>query len=128
MNNRINTLWNEDNALFKSMEEHCQSDNERKFFEILRYKQENVISISYDLILHEDNNEDGIYIVRCWYDEYIVGGVGYKHGEEHYMNLSEALNANLKETGVLDRDVSLFQWLRERDYKGVEYNHNFDDL
>lgn len=73
MNNKKNTLWTEDNALFKSMEEHYQSDNEREFFETLRYKQENVISISYDLILHEDNNEDRIYIVRCWYDEYIVG-------------------------------------------------------
>ena len=44
------------------------------------------------------------------------------------MNLYEALNANLKEIGVLDRNITLFQWLRERDYKGVEYNHNFDDL
>lgn len=86
------------------------------------------VTISNDLLLHEDNNEDRIYIVRCWFDEYVIGGESYKHGEEHYMNLSEALNANLKEIGVLDRDITLFQWLRERDYEGVEYDHNFDDL
>ena len=128
MNTIKNELWPEDKALFDSMIGHYQSDNEREFFEKQRYKQENVITISNDLLLHEDNNEDKIYIVRCWFDEYVIGGEGYKHGEEHYMNLSEALNANLKEIGVLNRDITLFQWLRERDYKGVEYNHNFDDL
>lgn len=128
MNTIKNELWPEDKTLFESMKGHYQSDNEREFFEKQRYKQENVITISNDLLLHEDNNEDKIYIVRCWFDEYVIGGEGYKRGEEHYMNLSEALNANLKEIGVLDRDITLFQWLRERDYKGVEYNHNFDDL
>lgn len=44
------------------------------------------------------------------------------------MTLKETLDANLKEIGVLDRDITLLQWLRERDYKGVEYDHNFDDL
>lgn len=128
MNTLKNDLWPEDKALFDSMIGHYQSANEREFFEKQRYKQENVITISNDLLLHEDNNEDRIYIVRCWFDEYVIGGESYKHGEEHYMNLSEALNANLKEIGVLDRDITLFQWLRERDYKGVEYDHNFDDL
>lgn len=128
MNQEKNELWPEDVALFDSMAGHYQSDNEREFFEKLRYKQEHVFTVSHDLILHEDNNEDGLYIVRCEYDEYIVGGEGYKKGEEHYMSLSEALDANLKKIGVLDRDITLFQWLRKRDYKGVEYNHNFDDL
>lgn len=128
MNATQNDLWPEDKALFESMEGNYQSDNEREFFEKQRYKQECVMTSSNDLLLHEDNNQDRIYIVRCWYEEYVVGGLLYKQGEEHYMNLSEALNANLKEIGVLDRDITLLQWLRERDYKGVEYDHNFDDL
>lgn len=118
----------EDKALFESMVGHYQSENEREFFEKQRYKQEYVMTSSNDLLLHEDNNEDRIYIVRCWYEEYVVGGELYKRGEEHYMTLAEALSANLKDIGVLDRDITLFQWLRERDYKGVEYDHNFDDL
>ncbi len=121
-------LWLEDIALFDSMVGHYQSDNEREFFEKQRYKEEYVVTISNDLVLHEDNNEDKIHIIRCWFCEYVVGGEGYLKGEEHYMNLSETLNANLKKIGVLDRDITLFQWLRERDYKGIEYDHNFDDL
>lgn len=128
MNAIQNELWPEDKALFKSMEGNYQSDNEREFFEKQRYKQECVMTSSNDLLLHEDNNQDRIYIVRCWYEEYVVGGLLYKQGEEHFMNLSEALNANLREIGVLDRDITLLQWLRERDYKGVEYDHNYDDL
>ena len=44
------------------------------------------------------------------------------------MYLAEALQLNLKEVGLLDRDITLFEWLRERDYKGVEYDHNYDDM
>lgn len=124
----LNELWPEDKKLFESMEGCYQSDREREFFEKQRYKEEHIVTISNDLVLHEDNNKDKIYIIRCWASEYIVGGEGYKRGEEHYMNLSEALNANLKEIGVLNRDITLFRWLRERDYMGVEYDHNYDDL
>lgn len=121
-------LVTEDKKLFDSMVGHYQSENEREFFEKQRYKQEYVMTSSNDLLLHEDNNEDRIYIVRCWYEEYVVGGLLYKQGEEHFMTLKETLDANLKEIGVLDRNITLLQWLRERDYKGLEYDHNFDDL
>ncbi len=120
-------LWPEDMALFDSMAGHYQSDNEREFFEKLRYKQENVFTVSHDLILDEDNNEDGLYIVRCEYEEYVVGQEKVIE-EQHVMFLAEALQLNLKEVGLLDRDVTLFDWLRERDYKGVEYDHNYDDM
>lgn len=121
-------LVTEDKKLFDSMIGHYQSENEREFFEKQRYKQEYVMTSSNDLLLHEDNNKDRIYIVRCWYEEYVVGGLLYKQGEEHFMTLKETLDANLKEIGILDRDITLLQWLRERDYKGVEYDHNYDDL
>lgn len=121
-------LVTEDKKLFDSMIGHYQSENEREFFEKQRYKQECVMTSSNDLLLHEDNNQDRIYIVRCWYEEYVVGGLLYKQGEEHFMTLKETLDANLKEIGILDRDITLLQWLRERDYKGVEYDHNYDDL
>lgn len=120
-------LVSEDKALFESMIRHYQSDNEREFFEKLKYKQENVFTVSHDLILHEDNNEDGIYIVRCEYEEYIVGQEDVIE-EQHVMYLAEALRLNLKEVGLLDRDITLFDWLRKRDYKGVEYDHNYDDM
>lgn len=124
---KANKLVKEDSELFKYMETHYQSENEREFFEKLRYKQENVLTVSNELILSERSNNDGLHIVRCMFEEYIVG---QKHvlEEQHVMCLFDALNLNLKEVGLLNRGVTLFQWLRERDYTGVEYNHNYDDI
>lgn len=122
---RKNKLWPEDETLFASMKGHYISKNEQEFFEKQEYKERYVQTISNDLVMSERNNEDHLYIVRCWFEEYVVGSDSV---EEHFMNLSEALNANLKVYGLLDKDITLFQWLRNRDYNGVEYEHNFDDL
>ena len=99
----------------------------REFFEKIRYKQEYVLTSSHDLILSEQNNEDRLYIVRCEYEEYIVGQE-FIAEEQHVMCLYDALNLNLKKTGLLDKDINLFEWLRQRDYAGVEYDHNYDDI
>lgn len=122
-----NKLWPEDYELFATMEGHYVSENEKTFFEKMRYKMEYEIAPSNDLIMFELDNDDRIYIVRCIYDEIIVGhGVeGHYDHEYHVMNLTEALTANLKKLGYLDRDITLHEWLRERDYKGVRYNHNY---
>ena len=120
-------LVKEDAELFEFMKSHYQSENEKEFFEKLRYKQENVLTVANDLILSERNNDDGLYIVRCIFEEYIVGQEDVTE-EQHVMCLYDALNLNLKATGLLDRDITLFQWLRERDYAGVEYDHNYDDI
>lgn len=107
------------------MEGHYVSENEKTFFEKMRHKMEYEIAPSNDLIMFELDNDDRIYIVRCIYDEVIVGhGIeGHYDPEYHVMNLSEALSANLKELGFIDRDITLLEWLRERDYKGIRYNH-----
>ena len=122
-----NRLTKEDIALFERMKGQYQSENEKEFFEKLRYKQEYVLTFSNDLILHERNNDEGIYIVRCIFEEYVVGQEKVIE-EQHVMDLSEALAINLKEAGLLDRDITLFEWLQERDYAGVEYDHNYDDI
>lgn len=120
-------LWKEDELLFAKMEGNYASPNEQKFFEALRYKQECILTISNDLILWEGNNDDGIYIVRCNYEEYIVGCES-SPSEEHVMCLAKALSLNLKRLGYIESDLTLLQWLRLRDYAGVEYDHNYDDL
>lgn len=122
---KSNNLWSEDEKLFRTMKNNYISDNEREFFEKQEYKQRFVMTVSNDLVMSEFNNEDHLYIVRCWYDEYIVG---CENNEKHFMNLSSALNANLKEIGISDKAQTLLQWLRDRDYKGIEYDHNFDNL
>ena len=30
--------------------------------------------------------------------------------------------------GFIKDDITLLQWLRKRDYAGIQYNHNYDDL
>lgn len=120
-----NNLWPEDKDLFSHMREHYISANEKKFFETQEFKQKYLMTVSNDLVMSESNNEDHLYIVRCWFDEYVVGS---DTNEEHFMNLSDALNANLKDFGILGKDMTLLQWLRNRDYENVEYEHNFDDL
>ena len=116
-----NKLWPEDEKLFATMVGHYISENEQTFFEKMKNKMENEIAPSNDLIMFEEDNEDNIYIVRCIYDEFIIGHgtTGHYDEELHVMNLSDALNVNLKELGFLDRDITVLGWLRERDYKGV---------
>ena len=73
-------------------------------------------------------NEDGIYIVRCYDYEFIIGcHVGDTFKEEKYtMNFSDALETNLKNCGFIDDNLTLLEWLRNRNFKGVQYDHNYD--
>ncbi len=121
-----NKLWEEDEKLFASMEGKYQSANEALFFRNMKYKQEYEPTLSNDLIVSESDNEDEIYLVRVEYDEYLVGkGRGQNH-EVHVMNLSEALSIDLSSVG-LNRRLTLLEWLKQRDYAGVLYDHNYDD-
>lgn len=117
-------LWDDDIVLFRRMDTEAKTPAESEFFTKIRKKQESEYTYSNDLILHENDNEDNIFIVRCRYDEYEVGKPGC--GSQHYMYLSLALNDNLRRLGFLDRDITLLRWLQERDYKGIRYNGNYD--
>lgn len=120
-------LVKEDAELFEYMISHYQSKKEKEFFEKLRYKEERVFSASHDLILSEKDNEDRLYIVRCEFEEYIVGQEDADE-EQHVMCLKDALNLHLGKVGLLDKDMTLFQWLRERNYLGIQYDHNYDEV
>ena len=128
MNTKKHELWDEDKKLFKSMKGHYQSVNEENFFKNMQFKQEYECTSLNDLIVSEYENEDEIYIVREYNEEYVVGHGIETDGvqEEHVMNLSEALALNLKDLGFLNRDVTLLQWLRECDYQVVNYERNYD--
>jgi len=122
-----NTLWDVDEQLFTSLEGKYQSENETAFFRNMRFKQEYEVALSNDLILSETDNDDEIYLVRVEYDEYLVGKGENESNEVHLMNLSEALSLDLSTIG-LSRSITLLNWLKERDYIGIKYNHNYDDL
>ncbi len=121
-----NKLWDVDEQLFASLEGQYQSDNEALFFRNMKFKQEYEPTLSNDLIISESDNEDEIYLVRVEYDEYLVGKCNDEAQEVHVMNLSEALSVDLSTVG-LNRKLTLFDWLKQRDYAGVQYDRNYDD-
>ncbi len=125
-----NNLWDVDAKLFTSMKKGSLSPNEANFFSNMQYKQEFEESALNDLLVSEYENDDEIYLIRMNYDEYVVGhGIGTDGAQEvHAMNLSEALAVNFKSEGFLDRDITLWQWLREKDYEIVNYGRNYDIL
>lgn len=123
-------LWREDEKLFEDMTKHYVSENEKNFFSIIRHKQEFEITGLNDLLVSEYENDDEIYIVREYYEEYVVGHGIDSNGENevHVMNLSEALALNLKDLGFIDRNLTLLEWLRESDYRYVNYQRNWDKV
>lgn len=127
MENSRNKLWDVDEKLFASLEGHYQSNNEAVFFRNMKFKQEYEVALSNDLIISEADNADEIYLVRVEYDEYIIGKGCDETHEIHVMNLSEALSTDLSTLG-LSRKITLLDWLKERDYAGVIYDHNYDKM
>lgn len=130
MNNVKHKLLDEDAALFASMVGHYQSVNEENFFKTMQYKQEFEVTALNDLIVSEYENDDEIYIVRMYYEEYVVGhGIDSNGANEvHTMSLSDALALNLKELGFIERNLTLWEWLRDSDYSVVDYERNYDIL
>ena len=128
MNNSKNQLWDVDAKLFASMKKESLTPNEANFFSNMKYKQEYEVTALNDLLVSEYENDDEIYVIRMNYDEYVVGhGIGTDGAQEvHVMNLSEALAVNFKAEGFLNRDITLWQWLREKDYTIVNYGRNYD--
>lgn len=109
------------------MKGNYQSANEKKFFEYLFEVEQWDFSMSGDLLLHEDDNEDKIYIMRIDFDEYEVGKDSPDVVEnQHVQGIADALALNMKKCGFLDENISLMQWLKKRDYKGVRYDQNRD--
>lgn len=126
-NSTSHILWDSDAKLFESMKGNYQSANEKKFFEYLFEVEQWDFSMSGDLLLHEDDNEDKIYIMRIDFDEYEVGKDSPDVIEnQHVQGLADALALNMKKCGFLDENISLMQWLKKRDYKGVRYDQNRD--
>ena len=120
-----NELWPEDVELLEQMKDKYQSENERIFFENIHVKMLSEYAPCGDCLLYSKSNEDELYIDRVEYSEFVIGsGKSEKQFNLHTMSFAEAMNANLEEIGALDRDITLWQWLRERDYEGIMYDQN----
>ncbi len=134
-----NKLWPEDIHLFDEMDGNYISEEERLFFEKIKLKMIYECAPSGDTLMRSIDNEDGMYISRSDLDEFVMGrytgevehipahGIWREQDFHHYvefhaMNLSEALSHNLKD--IIGKDITLLEWLRNRNYKCINYNGN----
>lgn len=126
-----NNLWPQDRDLFDRMDNCYQSDNERFFFETLKKKMQYENAPWKEVLVDENDNYDKLTLMRLTYDEFILCHTVAIDEQEpeviHVMNLSDILKVNLKESFNLSKDETLFEWLRERDYDCVKYDHSNDD-
>ena len=69
----------------------------------------------------ETDNEEEVYIARGHNNEYLVGRGRHGSGEKevHLGTLTETMDFDM--AGLLCRHVTLHEWLRERDYLGIQY-------
>ncbi len=120
----------EDRELYEKMQGHFISDEEKTFFEELLCKELYECPMStFDVIMHEDDNEDHLYVQKEYNSEYAVGRF-FENGkritlDEQPLCLAELVEADL--FPLLQRHVTVLEWLRARNYKGVNYNYSWED-
>ncbi len=102
--------------------------NERDFFEKLRYKFLHETAAGNDVLMNESDNNDGLYVLRVGTDDILIGKNLSKPEEkassEEFAGIFLALQMDLYE--YVHRHITLLEWLRERDYKGIRYDANND--
>ena len=125
----INELDPDDIRLFDEMSRNYTSENERIFFERMKEKELYSQATSNEVLLTEKDNDDYVFIVRNNFDSYIVGS--RRPGRETRAfgteTLSFILTFDMTMDDVLDRHITFGEWLRERDYVGINYDYNCDD-
>ena len=117
-----------DEQLFAEMKGKYVSETERLFFEKMQEKEEQETTLSNDVILSEYENEDELYIVREISYKYILGkGKPENRKSEYHVNsLYDALHTNLKDICLIEENLTLIDWLRKRNYEGIQYDGNND--
>ena len=113
----------EDAKLFTQMKDQYVSEEERIFFETLKYKEEYELATMNELLLIEEDNDDNLYFIRLYVDEYEIG-LGAK--KEHFQSLADALQMRLSDIGMPANDCTFGQWLQRRNYKGINFNRNIE--
>lgn len=116
----------EDVELLESQPQEGETDAEKKFWHEMKKKVLSEFAPSADLILSEHANDEEIYLVRYYFHEFRIGRgrVNERSRESIYTDsFTEAIHANL--FPLLDRHITLIEWLREKDFKGIDYEGNY---
>lgn len=116
----------EDVKLLESQPKQGETENEKKFWAMMKKKILGEFAPSADLLLSEHDNDEEIYLVRYYFHEFRIGRgrVNERTRQAIYTDsFTEAIYADL--CPLLDRHITLIEWLRERDFKGVDYDGNY---
>lgn len=118
-----------DRHLFIEMRHNYVSDAEKIFFETMKRKEQYDSAFSNELLVFEKENEDNVYLLRKYYDTYLVG---YYDANGNVMEfecetLAATLALYLDECVGYLKHITLIEWLRKYDYSVVRYNRNYDD-
>ena len=113
------------------MQTDSLTDNERTFFaRMLDKESEEQPTMVFDVIMDAPDNDDHLFIVKQYSSEYKIGvkdksQKDYKCLDILPTSLSEALSCDLYE--LIGHHVSLHEWLRERDYQGINYDYPWEE-
>lgn len=123
----MNRMLDNDIDLCIKKIELSKTQNEKKFFSEILRKATEEIALSGDLMMSENDNDYGIYILREVYDEFRTGVASIKPEcpEVFADGISELLSVRLESIG-LHNDITIGEWLQNIDYKGINYNANYD--
>lgn len=111
----------EDQKVFESIASKTMPTKEQIFFEHMKEKVENEFAPSADVMMVEEDNNDGIYLIRYYYNEFKIGRINCKEAI-YSVTFSQAINEDLYT--LIGRHTTLLAWLREIDFKGINYNGN----
>ncbi len=118
----------EDKELYNIMRDQFVSEEEKIFFEQMLAKEIYDFPVStFDVIMHEGDNEDGIYIEKHYHSEYKVAQV--KDGKTKQISLyPESLSGLLKLDmfELLGEHITVLEWLRKRNYLNVRYDYPWE--
>ena len=118
----------EDKELYEKMQGQFASEEEKEFFEKILAKEIYDFPVStFDVIMDEGDNEDGIYIEKHYHSEYKVAQV--KDGKTRQISLypeslSDLLKLDMFE--LLGQHITVFDWLRKRNYSNVRYDYPWE--
>lgn len=114
-------MYKEDVDFFAAVLKTEMPKNERNFFEKMKDKVEGEFAPSADIMMLEENNKDEIYLIRYYFSEFKIGKL---HGSDaiYCITFAQAINADM--FTIIGRHITLLEWLREIDFKGLNYNGN----
>lgn len=115
-----NELSEIDRELFSLMEGNYISDEERVFFEQMKYKEQYDNETEQDNIMLPEVNDDKLLIYRNFYFWFYVDRMGWHQEYYEYDSLAKMLEAPLSNWGL--GEGTILDWLRRRNYKGVTYD------